>query len=268
MSGGSDHNHGGGIHLGHSHGPDRSTSKRALRIALALTAGFMVAEVIGGLISGSLALLADAGHMLSDAASLALALGAISLAARQADPRHSFGYRRAEILAALVNGTTLVLVSLWIIYEAAQRLNDPHEVLAGPMLAVAVAGLGVNIGAAYVLSRDTSDSLNVSAALRHVLADLAGSVGVIVAALVILTTGWERADPIIGAAIGLLVLASAIPILREATSILLEGAPAGIDPEEVGRTLVEAPGCGRGPRPPHLDDHLGVPGAFRPRAGR
>ena len=229
---------------GHSHtaGPDRSTSKRALRIALGLTAAFMLVEVVGGLISGSLALLADAAHMLSDAGSLALALVAIWLAEKPPTPRRSFGYKRAEILAALLNGVTLVVASLWIFYEAYDRLEEPPEVLGGPMLAVAVVGLAVNVAAALVLSRGGDESLNVSAALRHVLADLAGSVGVIVAAIVILVTGWREADPIIGALIGLLVLASAWPVLRDSIRVLLEQAPGGLDVTSVARSLKAWPG--------------------------
>lgn len=233
---------------GHAHphprsaGPDRSTSKRALKIALGLTSSFMLAEVVGGLISGSLALLADAAHMLSDASSLAIALVAIWLAEKPPTLQRSFGYQRAEILAALLNGVTLVLVSLWIFYEAYRRLEDPPEVLGGTMLAVALVGLVVNVAAAFVLSRGGGDSLNVAAALRHVLADLAGSVGVIVAALVILTTGWREADPIIGALIGALVLASAWPVLRDSMRVLLEQAPPGIDVAEVGRSLKAANG--------------------------
>lgn len=226
----------------HSHAPDRSTSKRALKIAVALTTTFMVVEVVGGLISGSLALLADAAHMLSDSASLFIALGAIWLAEKPATLQKSFGYQRAEILAALLNGATLVVVSLWIFYEAYNRLQDPPEVLGGTVLVVAVAGLIVNLAAAWVLSRDQQDSLNVAAALRHVLADLAGSVGVIGAALVILLTGWREADPIIGALIGVLVLASAWPVLRDSTRVLLEQAPEGIDVAELGRALKDADG--------------------------
>lgn len=226
----------------HTHAPNRSTSKRALKIAVVLTTTFMVAEVIGGLISGSLALLADAAHMLSDSASLGIALGAIWLAERPATRRRSFGYQRAEILAALLNGLTLVAVSLWILYEAYNRLQDPREVLGGTMLAIAVAGLAVNLLAARVLSRDDQESLNVAAALRHVLADLAGSVGVIAAAIVILSTGWEQADPLIGALIGLLVLASAWPVLRDSVRVLLEEAPRGIDVDEVEAALRGTPG--------------------------
>lgn len=226
----------------HSHAPDRSAGKRALKIAVAMTTTFMVAEVVGGLLSGSLALLADAAHMLSDSASLMIALGAIWLAERPPTLQRSFGYQRAEILAALLNGLTLVVVSLWIFYEAFKRLQDPPEVVGGAVLVVAVIGLVVNLAAAWVLSRDRQESLNVSAALRHVLADLAGSVGVIVAAVIILLTGWREADPIVGALIGALVLASAWPVLRDSTRVLLEQAPEGTNVEAIGRALKAADG--------------------------
>jgi len=227
---------------GHSQAPDRSAGKRALKLTLGLTSAFTVAEVAGGVLTGSLALLADAGHMLSDDFSLGLALFAIWLAERPPTPRRSFGYQRAEVLAALANGVTLVLVSLWIFYEAYHRLQDPPEVLGAPMLVVALLGLGVNVAGAYILGRGEGESLNVSAALRHVLADLAGSVGVIVAGLIILTTGWREADPLIGALIGVLVLASSWGILRDSLRILLEQAPAGVEPREIGEAMAAVPG--------------------------
>jgi cobalt-zinc-cadmium efflux system protein len=220
----------------------RSANRRALTIALALTSGFMVAEVVGGLLTGSLALLADAGHMLSDAFSLALALFAVWLAGRPATPQRSFGYQRAEILAALANGLSLVAISVWIFVEAYQRLDDPPEVLAGWLLVIALVGLVVNVAAALVLRRGEGESLNVSAAMRHVLADLAGSVGVMVAALVILITGWRYADPLVSVLIGLLVLASAWPVLRDSIRVLLEASPRGIEPDEVGRSMANLPG--------------------------
>jgi cobalt-zinc-cadmium efflux system protein len=229
-------------HRGHPHAQTRAGSKRALRWVLGLTAGFMVAEVVGGLLTGSLALLADAAHMLSDAGSVALALFAIGLAERPTTPKRSFGFQRAEILAALANGVMLVLLPIWIFAEAYERLFEPREVLGGPMLGVAAAGLLVNLVAAGLLMRDGGDSLNVSAALRHVVADLAGSVGAIVAAVVIIVTGWPYADPLVSVLIGLLVLASALPILRESLRVLLEAAPAGIDPVEVGRRMAAAEG--------------------------
>ncbi len=217
--------------------PDRSASTRALRLTLALTATFTVVEVVGGFVTGSLALLADAAHMLSDNLSLAIALFAAWLAARPAGPSRTFGYRRAEILAALFNGVTLVAISIWIFIEAGERFSDPPEVEAGLMLAIAVGGLAVNAIAARILHAHSAHSLNVSAAFRHVLADLLGSLGVIVAALIILATGWEYADPAVGVLIGLLVLASSWGILRDSTRILLEASPAGTDVEEVGRAI-------------------------------
>ncbi len=226
---------------GHGHAPDRSANKAALRLTVGLTATFTVVEVVGGLLTGSLALLADAGHMLSDSAALGLALFAIWLAERPATPRRSFGYQRAEVLAALANGLTLVAISVWIFYEAYRRLGDPPEVLGGPMLVVAVIGLGVNMAGAFILMRSGGDSLNVSAALRHVLADLAGSVGVIAAAVIILTTGWELADPLIGALIGVLVLGSSWSIVRDSVRILLEQAPPDLDPREVGEAMAGMP---------------------------
>ncbi len=229
---------------GHSHGPGgyRGADRRALLIAAVLTAGFMVAEAVGGLLTGSLALLADAGHMLSDSFSLFLALAAVSLAARPATARRTFGFKRAEILAALVNGVLLVVVSIWIIVEAIRRLEDPVEILGLGMLLVAIAGLAVNIAAAWVLIRSGGESLNVRAALRHVLGDLAGSVGVIVAALVIILTGWQPVDAIVSILISLLIAASAWSILREAVDVLLESAPEGLDTEQIGMAMAGHPG--------------------------
>ncbi len=213
-----------------------------MAVALALTTTYTVAEVVGGLLTGSLALLADAGHMLSDDLSLGLALGAMWLADRPATPERSFGLRRAEILAALVNGVTLIAIAIWIFVEAAQRFRDPPEVLGGWMLGVAAIGLAVNIAAAWVLSRAQGESLNTRAAFRHVLADLLGSVGVIVAAVVILVTGWLYADPLISVLIALLVLASSWSVLRDSVQILLEATPRGLDAEEIGRRMAGWPG--------------------------
>ena len=215
---------------------------RALALVLGLTALLAVVEVVGGIFTDSLALLADAGHMLSDASSAGLALFAVWLAGRPATPERSFGYKRAEILAALANGVALVVVALWILVEAYRRFDDPPEVLGGWMLAVALGGLAVNLAAAWILLRSERHSLNVQAALRHVLADLLGSLGVIAAAVLILTTGWKQADPLVSAAIALLVLASSWGVLRDSVSILLEAAPRGIDANEVEGAIVAAPG--------------------------
>jgi cobalt-zinc-cadmium efflux system protein len=229
----------GHAHHAHARGAD---DRRALGAALALVLGFAAVEVVGGLFADSLALLADAAHMLSDAFSLALALGASWLAARPASPQRSFGFRRAEILAALVNGLLLVALALWIFVEAARRLGSPPTVDGGTMLAIGAIGLAVNVLAARLLWRASGESLNVRAALRHVFADLLGSVGVVLAAILVLAAGWERADPIVSIVIGALVLASAWGVLRDSAGILLEAAPAGLDVGELGRTMAAHPG--------------------------
>lgn len=227
----------------HSHGPGayRGTDRRALMIAAGLTATFMVVEAVGGVVTGSLALLADAGHMLSDSFSLFLALGAVMLAARPASSKRTFGLKRAEILAALVNGILLVLVSVWVIVEAIRRLDDPVEILGGGMMVIAIAGLLINLIAARVLYRAGGDSLNVKAALRHVIADVAGSVGVIIAAGVIILTGWEPVDAIVSILISLLIAASAWSVLRESVDVLLESTPRGMDAEEIGMAMASIP---------------------------
>jgi len=229
-------------HPGESHDHTRGADKRSLTLVLVLTATFMVVEVVGGLITGSLALLADAGHMLSDAASVALALFAFWLADRPATPSRSFGYKRAEILAALFNGATLVAISVWIFVEAYGRILEPPEVLAAPMIIVAALGLLVNLVSALILSRSSGESLNMQGALRHVLADLLGSVGAIAAALVILTTGWRYADPLISVLIGVLVLLSSRKLLRDSINVLLEATPPGIDASAVGRKMATTDG--------------------------
>jgi cobalt-zinc-cadmium efflux system protein len=228
--------------VAHEHDHDHAARTRPLALALALTAGFAVAEVAVGLVAGSLAVLADAAHMVSDVLSLGLALGAAWLAARPSTAQRTFGFRRAEILAALANGVVLVAVSIWIFVAAVGRLSDPPEVVGGAVLAIALVGLTVNLVAAAVLFGGKEASLNVSAALRHVLADAAGSVGVLVAGIVILTTGWRYADPLAGMLIALLVLASSYSILRDSTRILLEAAPRGIDVDRIGRRMIEVPG--------------------------
>ena len=229
--------------MGHDH-HDHGTGadSRALTLVLCLTTAFMVAEVVGGLASGSLALLADAGHMLSDAVSLGLALGALSLARRPPTAKLSFGFRRAEILAALANGVALVAIAIWIFVEAAGRLQDPPSVAGGTTLLIAVIGLAVNLAGAGILWRSQGASLNMRAAFAHVIADLLGSVGVIVAAVLIITTGWLYADPVVSVLIGLLILVSSWRVLREATQILLEATPSGIDADAVGRRMCASEG--------------------------
>jgi cobalt-zinc-cadmium efflux system protein len=226
-------------HHEHDHGEG---NRRALAIVLALTAGFTVVEIAGGLLTGSLALLADAGHMLSDNLSLGIALFAAWLAQRPATPNKSFGYRRAEILAALANGVTLVAVAVWIFVEAYSRFRDPPEVLGTPMLAVATLGLLVNVIGAFILYRSGGESLNVEGAMRHVFADALGSVGAIAAAAVIILTGWRYADPLISVAIGILILGSSWKLLKDSTNILLEATPHNLDASEVGRKMASAEG--------------------------
>ena len=229
----------------HEHGHPvgaRDGNLRALGVVLVLTASFTVVEVIGGLLTGSLALLADAGHMLSDNVSLGVALFAAWLAGRPATPEKSFGYRRAEILAALANGATLVAISVWVFVEAYERFREPAAVLGGPMLAVAALGLLVNAVGAAILYRSGGESLNVQGAMRHVFADALGSVGAMIAAAVIILTGWRYADPLISVAIGLLILGSSWTLLRDSTNILLEATPRGLDAGEVGRKMAAVEG--------------------------
>jgi cobalt-zinc-cadmium efflux system protein len=226
----------------HSHETARDKNKRVLGVTLALTASFTVAEVVGGLLTGSLALLADAGHMLSDNLSLGAALFAAWLAGRPETPERSFGYKRAEILAALANGVTLVAISIWIFVEAFSRLREPPEILGGPVLAIALLGLLVNAAGVIVLSRTAGERRNVEGALRHVIADALGSLGTIAAGLIIVFTGWRYADPLASVAIATLILASSWALLRDSTNILLEAAPRGIDAEEVGRKMAGAEG--------------------------
>src|SRR5687768_15640169 len=223
---------------GHAHA---RSGTRALGVALALVLGFAIVELAASLLAGSLALLADAGHMFSDALALGLALFAAWLARRPATAERSFGWRRAEILAALANALVLIALGLWIVVEAVRRLDDPPAVEGGWVLAAGVVGLGVNVAAARVLHA-AGGGLNVRAALLHVLADLASSVGVVVAAVVVLTTGWQGADPLAALLIGLLVLASTVSIVRESVGILLEGVPAGIDLRAVGGAMASSPG--------------------------
>ena len=228
--------------MSHDHSHARSGSRRALALALAITAIYTVVEVVGGLATGSLALLADAVHMLSDNVALALALFAVWLAERPATPERTYGYKRAEVLAALANGVALVALAIWIFYEAFQRFRDPPDVLGGWVLVIGLVGVAVNLVAGLVLFRGRSGNLNVEAAFRHVVADILGSIGVVAAGVIILATGWLEADPLVSALIGVLVLVSSWSILRDSAAILLEAAPSGIDTRAVGDRLARAPG--------------------------
>jgi cation diffusion facilitator family transporter len=220
---------------GHSHAPTTAggAHRRRLVVVLGLTLAVLVAEVVGAVLSGSLALLADAGHMATDAAGLALALAAVSLAQRPARGRRTFGWQRVEILAAVANGMLLLAVAAYVLIEAIRRIGQPPEIGAGLMLVVASVGLVVNLGSLLVLHGGKDASLNMRGAYLEVLADALGSVAVIVAAVVIATTGWTPADIVASAVIGCLVVPRAWHLLREALDVLLEAAPRGVDLQDV-----------------------------------
>jgi cobalt-zinc-cadmium efflux system protein len=229
----------------HDHGSARVSSpgdRRLLAVSLALLLAFMVAEVVFGILASSLALLADAGHMLTDAAALALALVAASLAGRPAGGRWTFGFGRVEILAAQANGLTLLLFGVWIVYEAVRRLVDPPEVDAAVVAVVAAAGIAVNLIVVALLSRARRQSLNVRGAYLHIATDLAAFVGTGVAAALILLTGWNRLDPIASILVAALMFWAAWSLLRESGRIFLEGAPASAPPGDVGPAIVAHPG--------------------------
>lgn len=223
---------------GHSHNVGHGNERRLL-LALLLISGFMLVEVVGGILSGSLALLADAGHMLTDAASLFLAWGAARTARRPADALRTYGYHRVQILAALVNGLALILLVGWIVYEALQRLFEPVEVLGGMMLGVAVIGLLVNVAAFAILHGGEGKDLNMRGALVHVMGDLLGSLAAIIAAVVIMITGWMPIDPLLSLLVAVLILRSAWYVVRRSAHILLEGTPEDVDVELLRSTLVE-----------------------------
>jgi cobalt-zinc-cadmium efflux system protein len=225
----------------HSHSHSRAQDRRLLGIALALIASLMVGEIVAGLLAGSLALLADAGHMLTDAAALAGALVASRLASRPARGVWTFGFGRAEILAAQVNGVTLLLVGIWIVYGAIRRLVSPPVVHGGVVLVVALAGIAVNLAATLVLARADRESLNVRGAFLHVATDLAAFTGTAVAGALVLATNWYRFDAIAGLLVAVLMLRSSWTLLRESGRIFLEASPAGIDPAAVARTIADEP---------------------------
>lgn len=216
--------------------------KKQLYLALAMTTTFMAVEVVGGLWTGSLALLADAAHMLIDAGGLALALIAIRFAERQRTPKNTFGYVRMEVLSALTNAVVLLLLTVYILYEAYQRFFSPPEIIGGPMLAVAIAGLIVNLISMRLLASGSQESLNVKGAYFEVLADMLGSLGVIVAAVVVVLTGWQLVDPIIGAGIGLFIVPRTWILLKQAIHILMEGTPPEVDMILLEKKLLGIPG--------------------------
>jgi cobalt-zinc-cadmium efflux system protein len=233
-----DHSHGEGL--------SRTADRRALRAALALILAFMAVEVLVGLLASSLALLSDAAHMLTDAAALAISLAAARLAARPAHGAMTYGLGRAEILSAQANGTTLAVLALVIIYEGIRRLVSPPAVSGGPVLAVALVGVVVNLAAARILRGDPEAagqrSLNVEGSYRHILTDLFGFIATAIAAAVILATGFRRADAIASLLIAALMLHAAYGLLLASGRVFMEAAPSGLDPEEIGRALASVPG--------------------------
>jgi cobalt-zinc-cadmium efflux system protein len=228
MSGGHDHHH-----------DVRHENRRRLTVVLGLALGLMIFEAVGGWLTGSLALLADAGHMLTDVADLALAVVAMKFAERPATPERTYGYHRVEILAALTNGVVLVGISLFILAEAFERLRHPPEVAAGTMVAIASTALVVNVASVFLLKKGSGESLNVRGAYLEVLSDMVASVGVILAGVIIWATGWRYADPIVSAGIGLFILPRTWGLLKEAVGVLLEGTPANVNLEAV-RTAIAA----------------------------
>ena len=234
------HDHGGKARHNHEHGHThvQSASARGLGWAALLTGGFMVAEAVAGALSGSLALIADAGHMLADAASLGLAWLAVGLSRRPADQRRTYGSHRFQVLAAYSNGLTMFFIAVAVTWEAVHRLREPMQVLGGPMLVVAILGLAVNVAAFLVLHGAERDNLNVRGAILHVLGDLLGSAAAIVAALVILWTGWTPIDPLLSVVVACIILRSAWFLVRESGHILLEGAPDHLDVDQIRADLV------------------------------
>jgi cobalt-zinc-cadmium efflux system protein len=223
----------------HNHALDarREDSRRRMWIALAINLGLLAAEVVGGILTGSLALLADAGHVLSDAGAIVLALIAVRLAALPAAGRRTFGYQRSEVLAALVNGLALVAVSIAIAVAAIGRFGDPPEIDGWGVLALGVFGLAGNAAATLVLARGQREDINLEGVLRHSVADALGSVGVVIAGAVVLLGGSPVVDPIVGLLIALLILASSWRLIKEPVDVLMEAAPAGVDVDGVGATI-------------------------------
>mgnify|MGYP001056006413 CR=1 FL=1 len=231
--------------MGHSHSHDHghhhhgSSNKTALKWSFFLIISYMIIEVIGGILTNSLALLSDAGHMLSDAAALGLSYVAMTLGQKAASSRKTFGYKRFEILAAFINGLTLIVISLYIFFEAYQRITNPPEVVSSGMLVISIIGLVVNIAAAFILMRgDKDENLNVRSAFLHVLGDMLGSFGAIVAALLIMFFGWNLADPIASIIVALLITVSGYRVTRDSFHILMEGTPLNLDVQQVKEKLL------------------------------
>ncbi|MBZ9558326.1 MULTISPECIES: cation diffusion facilitator family transporter [unclassified Modicisalibacter] len=271
------HGHSHGHDHGHDHAHDHhhaptvtADSERRVMLAMLLTGGFMLAEVIGGWMAGSLALLADAGHMVSDTASLALAWFAFRLGHRAPDRRRTFGYQRFQVLAAFVNGLALLAIGVGIVIAAIKRLYAPVEVMAGTMMVIAVIGLVVNIVVFVILHQGDQDNINLRGAVLHVIGDLLGSVAAIVASLVIMATGWNVADPLLSMLAAVLILRGAWKIIRRSAHTLLEGTPDGVEIAEIHEALASVEGVrdvhdlhlwGLTPQDPLLSLHLVVDAA-------
>ncbi|AJA10936.1 MAG: cation diffusion facilitator family transporter [Sphingobium sp.] len=235
---GYDHHHVGGHDHDHSHLPVvTEDNERKILLSFLIIFAFMFVEAVGGYLSGSLALLADAGHMLTDAIALGLAYAAFRLGRRAADGQRSFGYARFEVIAGFVNALTLFGIVAWVLYEAVERFQNPGPVLAGSMFVVALTGMLVNLFVLWFLTRGDSDHVNVKGAVLHVMGDLLGSVGAIVAAGAIWFTGWTPIDPILSVLVSLLILRSAWSLLKNTLHILLEGAPANASSSEISEHL-------------------------------
>ena len=260
------HAHGGGEGHGHSHSVSADADSRKLTIALALILGFMLLEVVAGIAGDSLALLSDAGHMLTDAAAIGFSLVAIRLAARPAKGVMTYGLKRVEILSAQVNGVTLLVLALVISFEAVRRLIDPPDVEGGLVLVVAIVGVGVNLAAIWTLARANRTSLNVEGSFQHILTDLYAFIATAIAGALVLWMGWQRADPIASLLVAALMLRAAYGLLRDSGRVFLEAAPGGRrsrrDRPHAGRAI----GRARGARPARLGDLLGLPRAHGARA--
>lgn len=228
----------------HDHSHSHSANKKTLTISLVIITAYMLIEIAGGLITNSLALLADAGHMLSDAISLFIALMAFTFSSKVADYGKTYGYKRFEILAAVMNGVTLILIAAYIMYEAVQRFQNPPEIASGGMLIIAFIGLLVNVLVAWIMLRgaDVKENLNMRGAYLHVVSDMLGSVGAIIAALLIMFLGWGWADPLASVIVALLVLRSGYLVTKSSVHVLMEGTPANVEIEEVTEKILKTDG--------------------------
>ena len=226
----------------HNHSENRSAQQKNLLIVLLMTGTFMVIEVVGGLLTGSLALLADAGHMLTDVAALGLSAFAMWMAARPSTPEKSYGYHRAEILAAVINAVVLLLLSVWIIYEAYRRVFEPPRVLGVPMLLIGIVGLAVNVASMKLLADGSASSLNVQSAYLEVLSDAISSCAVIFGGGIIWMTGWVLIDPLLSAGISVFIMWRTWELLSQSVHVLMEGVPTHLDAKQVGQAMAGVPG--------------------------